>query len=86
MQKCVEANCDMKINNPVSSRVCWFLIHFRSQPKEETFRSPSAFDAFGLEESGFLYESSTLLPAVVPCPESGTELHTASIELQEGST
>lgn len=56
------------------------LIHFRSRPKEEPFRSASAYDACGLEESGFLYESCILLPAAVPCPGSGVELHTASSE------
>lgn len=63
----MEAYCDMKIDNPSSSRAYW-LIHFRSHPKEETFR--------------FLYESSTLLTAVVPCPEGGMKLHITSSEPQ----
>lgn len=42
----------------------------------------SVFGACGLEESGFLYESSTLLTAALPCPEGGMELHANSSEPQ----
>lgn len=72
--KCMEAYYDMKINNPSSSRAYW-LIHFRSHPKKLS-GSALLFDACGLEESWFLYESSILLSVVVPCPGGVMELHT----------
>lgn len=72
----------MKINNPSSSRAYWFQYILDLIQRKRLSGSASAFDAYGLEESVFLYESSTLLPAAVPCPGGGMELHTASSEPQ----